>query len=166
VTLRLDDTVERNLVCLTTWRRMRAMKKKKKKSRRAAFGFDRSPTPTLPAKYSNSDHAEGQIWKGLFILCIVSPLYQVYERIEYTSSLATLPISGLRNRPYFTKKRLSHPFGKSFVSLFSIKLNGQSALKFNKDMDVHCICCMMSRTPGCLGWIHFFAKCHSNRSLF
>jgi hypothetical protein len=33
------------------------------------------------------------------------------------------------------KKGSSHPCGRNFVSLFSPKPNGQSALKFDKDVD-------------------------------
>jgi hypothetical protein len=60
------------------------------------------------------------------------------------------------------KGGLSHPFGKNF---FSHKLNGQPTLKFDKDMEVHCIYCMIPRTPGFLGWVYFFVTCHSKRSL-
>jgi hypothetical protein len=49
------------------------------------------------------------------------------------------------------KKALSHPFGKRLVSLFSPELNGQPAFKFDKNMDVICIYCMVLRTPGFLG---------------
>jgi hypothetical protein len=50
-----------------------------------------------------------------------------------------------------SKKLLFHVFGKRFVSLFSRKLNGQPAFKFDKELDALCIYCMISRTPGFLG---------------
>jgi hypothetical protein len=61
-----------------------------------------------------------------------------------------LSFSVLRNESFFTKKGLSHPFRKSFVSLFSPELNGQPAFKFDKGLDVLCIYCMIPRTPGFL----------------
>jgi hypothetical protein len=40
---------------------------------------------------------------------------------------------------------------KVLCLFFSPKTNGQPALKFDKDMDVHRIYCMIPRTPGFLG---------------
>jgi hypothetical protein len=67
-----------------------------------------------------------------------------------------LSISVPRNKPFFTKKKnekkgLRHPFGKIFVSPFSPKLGGLPALKFDKDLDVLCIYCMVPRSSGFLG---------------
>jgi hypothetical protein len=63
-----------------------------------------------------------------------------------------LSISVLRTKSFFTKKKkLSHPFGKCFVSLFSPELNGQPAFKFDRVLDVLCIYCMISRMPVFLG---------------
>jgi hypothetical protein len=61
---------------------------------------------------------------------------QVHIHVKFERRLF---ISALRNRPFFTKKKkvLNHPFGKSFVFLFSAKLYGQPAFKFDKDYDTH-----------------------------
>jgi hypothetical protein len=45
-----------------------------------------------------------------------------------------LSISVLKNKTFFTKKALSHPFGKRFVSLFSPKLYEQPVLKYDKSI--------------------------------
>jgi hypothetical protein len=56
---------------------------------------------------------------------------------------------------------------KNFLLLFfSHKLDGQPAFKFDKNIDVRCFYCMVSRAPGFLGCVHFFGACHSKRSPF
>jgi hypothetical protein len=45
---------------------------------------------------------------------------------------------------------------KVLFSFFFLKLNGQHAIRFNKNMDVHRIYCMIPRTPAFLEWVHFF----------
>jgi hypothetical protein len=74
--------------------------------------------------------------------------------------------SVLRNKPFFTKRRIEPSLWKTFVCLFSRELKGQPAFKFDKNMDVLCISCMILRTPGFLGRAHFFGKYPSNWSLF
>jgi hypothetical protein len=78
----------------------------------------------------------------------------------------SLPTSVLRNKTFFTKKRLSHAFENFLFIFFSPKLKGQPAFKFGKYMDVLCIYCMIPRTPGLFGCVHFFGRYHSSRSLF
>jgi hypothetical protein len=57
------------------------------------------------------------------------------------------PSPFMLNSSFFTKKKegIEPYLRKSFVSLFSPKLNGQPAFKFNEDMDVVCIYCMIQR---------------------
>jgi hypothetical protein len=48
------------------------------------------------------------------------------------------------------EKGLSHPFGESFVPLFSPELHGQPEFKFAKDIFVIRIYCMIPRMTGFL----------------
>jgi hypothetical protein len=60
--------------------------------------------------------------------------------------------SVLRIESFFKKREgWAISLEKIFVSLFSPELNGQPAFKFNKNMDVPRIYCMIPRTTGFLG---------------
>jgi hypothetical protein len=54
-----------------------------------------------------------------------------------------LSIPVLRKKSFFTKKKKA--LGKRFVSIFSPELNGLPVFKFDKDMDVSCVYCMIQR---------------------
>jgi hypothetical protein len=52
------------------------------------------------------------------------------------------------------KKGLSHLLENTLFLFFPPKLNGQPAFKFDKNLDVYRIYCMILRMPGFLWWAH------------
>jgi hypothetical protein len=64
------------------------------------------------------------------------------------------------------KRRVEPSLWKTFCVSFFSRNEEQPAFKFDKDLNVLRIYCMIPRTPGFLGWVHFFGMYHSNRSLF